>query len=66
MFNLKDSSFDKLSANDFVSLSNLLEEFIIEYDSIANKKTSTLRSWVQNQGNKFLIKFHSERKDRIT
>ena len=62
----KDNSYEKLSVADFVSLSNLLDEFIIEYDSIADKKTSTLRSWIQNQGNKFLIKFHNERKERIT
>jgi hypothetical protein len=61
----KDSSYKKLSVADFVLLSNLLDEFIIEYDSIADKKTSTLRSWIQNQVNEFLIKFHNERKERI-
>lgn len=65
IFLFQDSSYEKLGTNDFVSLSNLLDEFIIEYDLIADKKTSTLRSWIQNQGNKFLIKFHSERKGRI-
>ena len=65
-FYSKDNSYDKLSVTDFVSLLNLLDEFIIEYDSIADKKTSTLRSWIQNQGNKFLIKFHNEKKERIT
>ena len=62
----KDNSFDKLSVNDFISLSNILDQFVIEYDTLAQRKTSTLRSWMQNQGNKFLIKFHSERKDRLT
>ena len=62
----KDNSYEKLPVADFFLLSNLLDEFIIEYDSIADKKTSTLRSWIQNQGIKFLIKFHNERKERIT
>ncbi len=62
----KDNSVDKLNTNDFVSLSNLLEEFIIDFDAIAEKKLSTLRSWLQTQGNKFLIRFHLERKDRLT
>ena len=56
---------DKLNSNDFISLSNLIDQFIIDFDSIANKKTSSLRSWTQNQANKFMQKFHSEKRDKL-
>ena len=45
----KENSIDRLSLNDFISLTNLTDQFIIEFDTIANKKTSSLRSWIQNQ-----------------
>jgi vacuolar protein sorting-associated protein 54 len=66
---------EKLSSNDFISLSNLIDQFIIDFDQIAynntinnnmNKKSSSLRIWLQNQANKFLHKFHSEKKDKLT
>lgn len=51
----KENSIDKLNLNDFISLTNLADQFIIEFDTIANKKTSSLRSWIQNQV-KILVK----------
>lgn len=39
---------------------------MVEVDNISKNKTATLRSWLQNQSNKFLNKFHSERKDKLT
>lgn len=62
----KENSIDRLSLNDFISLTNLTDQFIIEFDTIANKKTSSLRSWIQNQANKFLQKFHLERKEKLS
>lgn len=62
----KDNGLDILSLNDFISLTNLTDQFILEFDSIANKKTSTLRSWVQTQANKFLQKFHADRREKLT
>lgn len=43
----------------------MIDQFVIDFDSIAKKKTTTLRSWLQNQANKFLHKFHLERKDKL-
>jgi vacuolar protein sorting-associated protein 54 len=57
---------DKIDSNDFISISNLIEQFVIDFDIIANKKTASLRSWIQNQANKFLQKFHSVKKDKIS
>lgn len=62
----KGSSLEKLNLNDFFSLTNLTDQFILEFDSIANKKTSSLRSWIQNQANEFLKKFHNDRKDKLS
>jgi hypothetical protein len=47
----KDNSMEKLCLNDFISLTNLIDQFVIDFDQIANKKTSSLRSWIQNQVN---------------
>jgi hypothetical protein len=47
-------------------LSNLIDQFIIDFDSVVDKKTSALRSWIQNQANKFLQKFHQEKKEKLT
>ena len=62
----KEYSLEKLSLNDFISLTNLIDQFIIDFDVIVNKKTSILRSWTHNQANKFLQKFHIERKEKLT
>jgi vacuolar protein sorting-associated protein 54 len=43
----------------------LIDTFLIEVDKISKNKTATLRSWLQNQTNKFLSKFHTERKDKL-
>ncbi len=73
--NNNNHGLEKLSSNDFISLSNLIDQFIIDFDQIAynntinnnmNKKSSSLRIWLQNQANKFLHKFHSEKKDKLT
>ena len=65
-WNWKDNGLDKLSSIDFNSLSNLIDEYVIDFDAIADKKTFALRSWIQNQANKFLCKFHNEKKDKLT
>ena len=60
------SGIEKLSVSDFISLSSLIDQFVVEFDLIANKKTSSLRSWLQNQSNKFFNKFHNEKKEKLT
>ena len=60
------NGIEKLTINDFISLTNLIEQFIVDFDTLANKKTATLRSWIQNQANKFLQKFHNERKEKLS
>ena len=61
--NNNNHGLEKLSSNDFISLSNLIDQFIIDFDQIAynntinnnmNKKSSSLRIWLQNQANKFI------------
>lgn len=53
LVNLLENKFfdglDRLNLNDFISLTNLIDQFVIDFDVIANKKTSSLRSWIQNQ-----------------
>jgi vacuolar protein sorting-associated protein 54 len=62
----RDNSLEKLSANDFISISNLIEQFVLDFDTIASKKTVSLRSWLKNQANKYLQKFHQEKREKLT
>lgn len=39
---------------------------MIDFDQIAEKKTSTLKSWLQNTCVKYLVKFHNEKKEKLT
>ena len=57
---------DRLNSNNFISLSNLIDQFVLDFDAIAAKKTSSLRVWLQSQANKFLHKFHAEKKDKLS
>ena len=66
MISFKENSFDKLSSSDFISISNLIDQFVLDFDEIANKKTSELRLWIQSQANKFISKFHNEKKEKLT
>ena len=56
---------EKITSNDFISLISVIDEFISDYDALAERKTSSLKSWIQTQSNKFLLKFHDERKARL-
>jgi hypothetical protein len=61
----ENNGLEKLSLNDFISLTNLIDQFTIDFDSLANKKTCSLRLWTHTQANKFLQKFHLERKEKL-
>lgn len=62
----KDKSIERLNTIDFISLTNVIEQFVADFDLISMKKTAVLRSWLQNQANKFLQKFHTERKEKLS
>jgi vacuolar protein sorting-associated protein 54 len=62
----KENIMDRLNSNDFISLTSLIDQFVVDIDVIVNKKTSCLRSWLQNQANKFIQKYHQERKEKLT
>ncbi|CAF0926719.1 unnamed protein product [Brachionus calyciflorus] len=61
----KANNYEKINSQNFSLFSNLIDHFLTEIDKISKNKTATLRSWLQNQSNKFLNKYHTERKDKL-
>lgn len=62
---IRESNFDKLLATEFINLSKLVENFTSGFSEICNRHSSTLMSLLQTQAEKFVNKFHDERKKRI-
>lgn len=62
---IKESNFDKLLATEFINLSKLVENFTIGFSEICDRHSLTLKSLLQTQAEKFVNKFHEERKKRI-
>ncbi|XP_054169072.1 vacuolar protein sorting-associated protein 54-like [Oppia nitens] len=61
----KDGGLDKLTANEFVRLIKSIEEFSDSCQQICGRKSPNLKLVLQTQANKFVTKFHEERKKRI-
>ncbi|XP_054714166.1 vacuolar protein sorting-associated protein 54-like [Uloborus diversus] len=61
----KDSSLDKLTVSEFIELANCVENFQQQSESISGKQSTALRLALQNQANRFVSRFHEERKTKI-
>lgn len=62
---IKESNFDKLLATEFINLSKLVGNFTSGFSEICDRHSVTLMSLLQTQAEKFVNKFHEERKRRI-
>lgn len=62
---IRESNFDKLLATEFINLSKLVETFTSGFSEICDRHSLTLMSLLQTQAEKFVNKFHEERKKRI-
>lgn len=56
---------EKLNSNEFVALSRLMEGFILDTEQICGRKSMSLRGALQSQANKFVNRFHEERKTKL-
>lgn len=60
------SAFDSVSAKQIYKLSKIIENFTYECEKISSKSPTSLKGAFQYQANKFMNKFHNERKDKLS
>ena len=61
----KDGGLDKLTAQEFFELNKSIEEFSSACQQICGRRSPNLKLVLQTQANKFVSKFHDERKKRL-
>uniref|UniRef100_A0A669PA72 Vacuolar protein sorting-associated protein 54 n=1 Tax=Phasianus colchicus TaxID=9054 RepID=A0A669PA72_PHACC len=66
MARAKGGFLEKLNSNEFVALSRLMEGFILDTEQICGRKSMSLRGALQSQANKFVNRFHEERKTKLS
>ncbi|XP_059162302.1 vacuolar protein sorting-associated protein 54-like [Physella acuta] len=62
----KDGFLDRLSSAEFVSLSRSIESFVTDTEQVCGRKSMSLRGVLQTQANKFVARFHEERKNKLS
>ncbi|XP_069787802.1 vacuolar protein sorting-associated protein 54 isoform X2 [Narcine bancroftii] len=65
MARAKDGFLEKLNSSEFVALSQTIEMFVQETEKICNRRSMSLRGALQSQANKFVNRFHEERKTKL-
>ncbi|XP_067900348.1 vacuolar protein sorting-associated protein 54 [Heterodontus francisci] len=66
MARAKDGFLEKLNSSEFVALSRTVETFVQETEKICSRRSMSLRGALQSQANKFVNRFHEERKTKLS
>ncbi|KAK7930653.1 hypothetical protein WMY93_007048 [Mugilogobius chulae] len=61
----KDGSLERLSSAEFVSLSQAVEQFVRDTEELSGRRSVSLRGALQSQANRFVHRFHEERKNKL-
>uniref|UniRef100_A0A1A7Y6A8 Vacuolar protein sorting-associated protein 54 n=1 Tax=Iconisemion striatum TaxID=60296 RepID=A0A1A7Y6A8_9TELE len=61
----KDGSLERLSSAEFVSLSQAVEAFVRDTEELCGRRSVSLRGALQSQANRFVHRFHEERKNKL-
>ncbi|RXG73376.1 Vacuolar protein sorting-associated protein 54 [Armadillidium vulgare] len=61
----RDQGLDKMSANEFLNLSGIIESFVEDTHKISGRKSSPFRMGLQGQATRFVSRFHEERDARL-
>lgn len=61
----KDGSLERLSSAEFVSLSAAVEGFVQDTEELSGRRSVSLRGALQSQANRFVHRFHEERKTKL-
>ncbi|PWA29323.1 hypothetical protein CCH79_00013924 [Gambusia affinis] len=62
----KDGSLERLSSAEFVSLSQAVEAFVRDTENLCGRRSVSLRGALQSQANRFVNRFHEERKTKLS
>ncbi|XP_071079341.1 vacuolar protein sorting-associated protein 54-like [Haliotis cracherodii] len=62
----KDGFLERLSSSEFVALCREVEGFVGECETICGRPSTSLRGSLQNQANRFVARFHEERKNKLS
>ncbi|KAG8190353.1 hypothetical protein JTE90_022002 [Oedothorax gibbosus] len=62
----KDGALDKLNMPEFFLLTKCIEEFQQQSEAISGKQSTGLRLSLQSQVSRFVMRFHEERKTKLT
>ncbi|XP_029449520.1 vacuolar protein sorting-associated protein 54 isoform X4 [Rhinatrema bivittatum] len=66
MARAKDGFLEKLTSSEFVALSRLVEAFVWDTEQVCGRRSVSLRGALQSQANKFVNRFHEERKTKLS
>ncbi|CAL8329389.1 unnamed protein product [Lota lota] len=66
MARAKDGSLERLSAAEFVGLSQAVEGFARSTEELCCRRSVSLRGALQSQANRFVHRFHEERKTKLS
>ncbi|XP_070842969.1 vacuolar protein sorting-associated protein 54 [Chaetodon trifascialis] len=61
----KDGSLERLSSAEFVCLSQAVEGFVRDTEELCGRRSVSLRGALQSQANRFVHRFHEERKTKL-
>uniref|UniRef100_T1J950 Vacuolar protein sorting-associated protein 54 n=1 Tax=Strigamia maritima TaxID=126957 RepID=T1J950_STRMM len=62
----KDGFLEKLNVNEFFELSKCVEKFVSDCESVCGKRSASLLLAFQNQSNRFVNRFHEDRKTKLS
>ncbi|XP_034043639.1 vacuolar protein sorting-associated protein 54 [Thalassophryne amazonica] len=62
----KDGSLERLSSAEFVCLSQAVEAFVRDTEKLCGRRSISLRGALQSQANRFVQRFHEERKTKLS
>ncbi|CAL4068333.1 unnamed protein product [Meganyctiphanes norvegica] len=61
----RDHGLDKMKASEFLTLSRIIETFVVDTEKVCGRKSTTFRMGLQGQATRFVSRFHEERDARL-
>ncbi|XP_035680170.1 vacuolar protein sorting-associated protein 54-like isoform X2 [Branchiostoma floridae] len=62
----KDGFLERLTSSEFVQLSRAIEGFVKDCEQVCGRRSTSLRGGLQSQANRFVNRFHEERKTKLS